>query len=323
MPAHFTPGFFAPLLVILSGLACQPASFQAISDEQVQQSNDSEDARGLSTEGDQLVVAEVLTASITPSTTEELPAVETPKTPTEPKAPETSKDIMLACAAAQKEGKLVEMQKTLLFPKTEQACNFGQNDNLTPKDQYVRARFEQGMAIELTDVKRLCGLKLDVPQQKMKYDDEMLLLLNDIVLAASQNYSQKVLDYDGKPYFPAGLAVDTEGHVSYKWAEPNGLRGLPYLNVKIPRYCLGLDPKSADFDQKCQIPKTDTTGAMKLELPQEAVIKMAVKAGIKFDDVLKQAPVARFAFVTTGDNDYSDCQHQDLKITVTFSYIKK
>ena len=99
------------------------------------------------------------------------------------------------------------------------------------------------------------------------------------------------------------------------------MQNMDYLNGKLSKDCLGLDPKQADFAQLCQIPQTSTNGNMSLKLPQEAFLKLAAKAGLVFDKQIQSVPKAQLTFMTTGDNDDSDCQHLDFRMTVTIDYI--
>lgn len=229
--------------------------------------------------------------------------------------------LKVACVDAKKNGTLKSKVIPLLFPAKTTSCDFEANDNLSRKNESVRARREEMVDLPLQGMTRLCNMKFDAPKQNMRFDDEIFLTLNNLLIASSQDYSTKSKDKNAQQVYPTGLDVDANGLTTYKWLPPNGLQNLDYLNGQLLSYCLGLDAAQADFATLCQIPKTDTNGTMQLTLPQDAFLKLTAKAGLIYDKQLQQLPRARLAFITTGDDNDSDCQHLDFQMSVTVDYI--
>ncbi len=71
------------------------------------------------------------------------------------------------------------------------SCEFEKNDNLSRKNEILRARREEFVDLPLQGMTRLCNMKFDAPQQVMRFDDEIMITLNNLVVAASQDYSTR------------------------------------------------------------------------------------------------------------------------------------
>jgi len=305
-------------LLIATGFACKPASFQSV--------EDAEQAAPVTTDQEPGITADAFPETGGAVLDEAIEATEITSTdiklqvpdPTTSKTPE---EVKVACADAKANGTLKSKVIPLLFPAKNTSCEYEKNDNLSRKNEVIRARREESIELPLQGMTRLCNMKFDAPKQNMKFDDEIFLTLNNLVVASSQDYSTKSKLKDNVQAYPNGLTIDADGLVSYKWLPPNGMQNLEYFNGKLDKYCVGLDPKQADFAQLCQIPKTDTNGSMSLTLPQPAFLKLAAKAGLEFDKKIQQLPKARLGFVTTGDNNDSDCQHLDFQMLLTVDYI--
>lgn len=296
-------------LLLPTFVACKPAAFKSVEDVSEATTETSEDAIG-DTSGSMLDEAIEATEITTTDTRLQLPDL-----------PPPTDEVKVACADARKNGTLKSKAIPVLFAAKTTTCEYEKNDNLSRKDEFLRARREESVELPLNGMTRLCNMKFDAPKQNMKFDDEILLTLNNLVVASSQDYSTKSKNKNDQQAYANGLVSDNDGLVSYKWLPPNGLQNLEYFNGKLNKYCLGLDPKQADFDQLCQIPKTDTNGNMQLTLPQDAFLKLAAKAGLIFDKQIQSVPKALLGFVTTGDNDDSDCKHLDFQMSVTVEYI--
>lgn len=302
------------LFIMVLASSCKPAAFKSVEDvaDNAVESGVSEDATGEGT-GQTVISDEPIEAVevITAETKLQVPA-----------PPTTPDEVKVACADAAKNGTLKSKAVPLFFPAKTTTCEFEKNDNLSRKNEVIRARREEMVELPLQGMTRLCNMKFDAPQQPMRFDDEIMITLNNLVVASSQDYSTKSRDTKkDQLVYPNGLSVDNAGIVSYKWLPPNGMQNLDYLNGDLNKYCLGLDPKQADFAQLCQIPKTSTNGTMSLKLPQDAFLRLAAKAGLVFDKQIQAVPKATLMFMTTGDNDDSDCQHLDFRMTVTIDYI--
>lgn len=302
------------LFIMVLAASCKPAAFKSVEDvaDTAAEPSVSEDATG------------EIGGSPAPVMDEPIEAVEviTAETKLQVPAPPVVDEVKVACADAAKNGTLKSKAVPLFFPAKTTTCEFEKNDNLSRKNEVIRARREEMVELPLQGVTRLCNMKFDAPQQPMRFDDEIMITLNNLVVASSQDYSTKSRETkNNQLVYPNGLSVDNDGLVSYKWLPPNGMQNLNYLNGDLNKYCLGLDPKQADFAQLCQIPKTSTNGTMSLKLPQDAFLKLAAKAGLVFDKQIQSVPKATLMFMTTGDNDDSDCQHLDFRMTVTIDYI--
>src|SRR5690606_18235588 len=59
---------------------------------------------------------------------------------------------------------LIDNPKNILYPagmpSEKSTCSFGLDDNLTMKDSYIRARYEQELEIPLTGKYELCDMQL-------------------------------------------------------------------------------------------------------------------------------------------------------------------
>ncbi|HET9238314.1 MAG TPA: hypothetical protein VFO10_13720 [Oligoflexus sp.] len=304
---------FTLLFIMILAASCKPAAFKSVEDVADSEPTVSEDATG------------EISGSPAPVIDEPIEAVEVITAETKlqvPAPPPVVDDVKVACADAAKNGTLKSKAVPLFFPAKTATCEFEKNDNLSRKNEVIRARREETVELPLQGMTRLCNMKFDAPQQPMRFDDEIMITLNNLVVASSQDYSTKSRDRkNNQLVYPNGLSVDNDGLMSYKWLPPNGMQNLNYLNGDLNKYCLGLDPKQADFAQLCQIPKTSTNGTMSLKLPQDAFLKLAAKAGLVFDKQIQAVPKATLMFMTTGDNDDSDCQHLDFRMNVTIDYI--
>jgi hypothetical protein len=222
----------------------------------------------------------------------------------------TAEDLAKKCAT----GKVTQLVQNIVFAKPATTCDWGTDanpkmGNLGRKDGRVSARFEQEVALKVPDNALICGLTLDFVDdttagQSMRYDDEIFLNFNNVILAASQSYA------------PAFTMKD--GHMMYSW---DGLVGKKYGYGLYEPYCAGAETGKGE----CFIPPTETTGLMKLNFDDSLIQSIAASTGIKVASPDK--PVAgnktdfRFNFVTTGDNDDSDCQHSKFEFKISAKYV--
>lgn len=209
---------------------------------------------------------------------------------------------------------------TINFPAAIE-CNFNEggigvsdlNDDLNgPRiNQAIMAKVRQDFAVEIPAEDTLCDMEFNFPNQEMKYDDEIFLLLNDYVVISSQNYSQS-------DKHPNGLLTNEWGLQEFNWLGDNALYNLFYDWNYTSRYCLGVPANDPDFEQKCAIPRTESVGEMRLEIPKEEIIKIGVLShGYETDDQSKEF---NFSFITTGDNDNGDCEHAAYSFEVELKY---
>lgn len=225
------------------------------------------------------------------------------------------------CEVAEEENDMEETTFRVDFPAAIE-CEFneggsGINDlnaqgNAPRIDALITARNKQDFSIDLSNGTTICDMDFDFPEQSMKYDDEIFLLVNNYVVMSSQDYS--VSDKH-----PDGLKKNAIGLQEYDWTGANGLHGLDYIIDYTPKFCLGTDSSDPDFDEKCNIPATDTFGQMKLEIPNSEIVKL----GILSEGVINEDTETNidFSFITTGDNDDGDCEHAAYSFEVTVKHV--
>lgn len=226
-------------------------------------------------------------------------------------------DYVADCETATQLNALMEVSYTVNFPAAIE-CDFNEQGQTAqdlnaavngPRiDGWFMARNESYFPINFPEQATLCDVKFNFPEQSMKYDDEIFLTMNKNILIASQNYSTQV---NAAPFKNNGLAVNDLGLMQWKWMGPNGLFNLPY--EKPGKYCLGLSPNDPEYNNKCNIPATDTLGKMKLDLPSNEAIKL---------NMSNNSDQIEFGFITTGDNDNGDCEHSAYSFEVVMKYVQ-
>ncbi|HYX37805.1 MAG TPA: hypothetical protein VE954_32280 [Oligoflexus sp.] len=190
----------------------------------------------------------------------------------------------------------VQHQREVLhFPEIAAGttCSFGSNGNLSRRDGFIRAYFKQDQTITLPAGAKLCGFSIEPTAGAMHYDDEMFFLVENRVLMATKDYTE---------YFPKDGIFST-----FSW---ESLRNQVYNQFdQRGLYCVG----GADGLSECQLPPTDTTGSIELSISAELSTSLAA--------LLEEKNVLNFSWVTTGDNDDSDCRHTDIKLPLVMHYV--
>ena len=234
----------------------------------------------------------------------------------------------ITCEQAASSGRLQQRVEQVVFPATRD-CEFNEsaddnefweiNDQLNGprKNDRIRAAIKQDRSLSLPAGSTLCDIEFDFPTQSMKYDDEILLLLNNYVLFMSTDYST---DSSYSQYQSEGLRINSQGLVEFKWLDENNsandLYNLDYGHNKAPKFCQGINPNQSDYDDICEIPATETTGQFKLDIPKSDIVTMGA---LKFDESSSLNDLD-FSFVSTGDNDDGDCEHDEFYFNVTVIY---
>ena len=248
------------------------------------------------------------TPTPTPPPTATPTPVPTP-TPTPPPVPE----IIASCDKALAAGKLITADKVITFEDTKveskrsQVCEFNKGDNLSMKNEFLRARYEQQQVLSLPTNAVLCDFDVLVTKQSFKYDDVFYLTFNGVVLATNlsrtipKTASESIMI--GKPSQP--IAFHT-----YKWLDVRD-QSFTGINATAEDYCLG----KAQGLSRCKWPLSEQTGTIEFDFNRELL------AAIGARPVNKQQV---FGFAITGDDDPNvDCYHEKLSMSLKVKYYLK
>lgn len=173
-------------------------------------------------------------------------------------------------------------------------CGWGVGSNgvaATGAEKFT-ARAEQIVPLDLPAGAVICDLQFMFPQQSIRYDDQMALMYDDVVLAATTPL-ERFLSKDGTMFV-------------YDWSK---LRGNAMSTTSAYTYCLGAE----NGRSSCQWPRTQTTGNMSLNFAATELQAVTARN-------LEQA-AHTFTMVTFGDNDpSSDCQHSPIAFDVDITF---
>lgn len=204
-----------------------------------------------------------------------------------------SREEILALCASEEQ---LSLRETVVFPELAagRTCSFGSGENLSRKDLFFRAQLRQDQSVALPAGAVFCGFSLSHQSGSMRYDDEMFFLLNDRILLSTKDYSE---------YFQ-----DEGMFQTFSWL---ALRDKPYDALSTTRglYCAG---GSAALSH-CQLPPTETTGQIQLKFSPEMTLDLASQ--------LFGANRLLFSWVTTGDNDDTDCRHSPISFNMDVHYV--
>lgn len=190
-------------------------------------------------------------------------------------------------------------QQSLAFPDPGVTCDFGNQGNLGRINRVNTARAEQVVLLNLPADADLCEIEFAPSTQSMKYDDEILLTLNHVVVASSSDFSS--------------LFQVVDGFVRYDWSRLVNTVQLKSLGPQ-SNYCAG----RASGEGSCSIPKTETLGTMSLTLAPDLLKRMWIA-----DKASRESGVKPFvSFITLGDNDTNDCRHDGFALDITLKYVR-
>ena len=204
-------------------------------------------------------------------------------------APDAPRD---PCAGAVSRRVLVE------FMRLEADCPWREGDNLPPAQERATARVEQTFAFTSPSAGgELCALRFDFTRDgeafELRYDDNFFLVMDGVVLAASDRDLVARLPREGDL-------------VLWEW---NAIAGAVMNVVAVRPYCLGEE----DGIGNCLVPDTDSLGAFRLDLPLERFPELIARAG--------EAEVT-LRFVTVGDNDpETDCSHGGVTFELSYAFL--
>ena len=187
----------------------------------------------------------------------------------------------------------------VFFSATSGGCDWGDAGNLPAEQGYLTARVEDEFSIELDSDRIGCDLDFEFTDidadydPMMYYDDNFVFAFNDVVLASS--YAPWIEEFGEED----GLSI-------YEW---DAIVGSTVQFSGVPSYCLGEDEGLSE----CRIPPPETGGIMALEFDDSLDSVLAYRA-------LSEGEI-RFMFAAMGDNDDSDCFHEDFVFEVTVPYV--
>ena len=205
-------------------------------------------------------------------------------------------DLIKKCDEAKALGKLRLKKAEILFEDPSKQCEWGKNENLQTLNGFIQARVEQTSLIELQEDAHVCQIELtNQDLQNFRYDDNLILTINDYILASTTNLNQHL--------------TSRNGYFKYEWFK---LRGKDAQNAssdtrKEKQYCAG---QSEGYSQ-CLFPQTEQLGSIDINIGD---IVLQTILGMTSPNKLK------FSLVTTGDNDESDCQHVPLRFNLDILY---
>jgi hypothetical protein len=205
-------------------------------------------------------------------------------------------NLVKSCADAKSSGKLRSYSSEVLFEDPKKTCDWGLNGNLKIRDGYAQARAEQYLTIDLPPGATVCNINLEnVNQQNFFYDDNIILTLNDYILASTTNFSRHF--------------TTSNGFYKYDWTSLVGKSAQNGASDTTPeqQYCAG---KSQGLAQ-CLFPATETVGTIDLQF-DERVIQTIL--GMTNPNQMK------LGMITTGDNDSTDCQHVPVRLSINVDW---
>jgi len=178
---------------------------------------------------------------------------------------------------------------TIYLPALSPNCPFDSADNLSQDGGVFAARVEQSYSFELPPGTQLCGFSLSGSNEDFYYDDELMLLLNDVPLIGSVNFASQFEIEEGLP--------------RYDWLR---IRGKSTEEVGEEATCIA-------GATACQIPGTQSNGEINVAFD---IITNTRLAGTSDNGTYE------FKIVVTGDNDESlDCSHSGLTLQVSYDYL--
>lgn len=198
-----------------------------------------------------------------------------------------SEEIRGLCQDANR-SKLMQT-KNLLFPPT-QNCEFGSGGNGERRDVYYQARVKVDRTFEVPENGVICSFKLDSKTNNIRYDDVVVITLNDYILATSNR------------------------SIYQNSTPPNSISKFEFLDIlgrplafEGTQSCLGEEASI------CKMPGHDFQGGFELDFNNEVLSPLLP---LIYGPELKTLSV-----ITLGDNDDGDCEHTGIEFDVTYTYV--
>lgn len=186
-------------------------------------------------------------------------------------------------------------------------CSWNQAGNIAVNNGYMTARYTQTRSIPLPAGAILCNVDFEFATQAMKYDDMFFFAVNDVILAASDDYWQK--NYLTHRSLDVGSGSPLSTHV-FDWAPIVGRANSTRANLPDGRaYCLG----ESEGLSNCSWPVTEVAGRISMSVAPKIMTALGLAA---------RQPGLKLDFITTGDDDITkDCQHEPLSMRLKIRYI--
>lgn len=187
-------------------------------------------------------------------------------------------------------GDVRTIRRRLSYPQTRNACDYGRNGNLSPRQGLIRARRVETISVDLPNNAALCQLRIDSVSRDLRYDDFMFFNVNDIVLVGSSGELMRRMPEERRDIFRFDF-----NRILNQRADFDDLRR---------NYCLG-------GAGECRIPGHDTSGPMTIDFVSDQIFNLSSE--------LSDASRLDFSLVTTGDDD-NDCFHTDFILDLEARY---
>ena len=169
----------------------------------------------------------------------------------------------------------------LVLPESDAECSWGQDGNIDPGSALIAARIEESFELAIPNDVSVCSLALSAESLDIYYDDEFILGFNDVPLLSSLDWFHQFDTQDGLP--------------RYEWSSIVGTSHNDF----------GGGPSCIEGAIDCALPRTETTGELKLSLDEglERALMAEANASNRYEVLV----------VTTGDNDAGlDCRHSEI-----------
>jgi len=189
-------------------------------------------------------------------------------------------------------GAVRTVRHEVVFP-ARSSCVFGRGDNLAAVDAVVSARETQGVETGALPDAALCDIRFEFAESQggmsfpLRYDDQLMLTLNQRVVFASDERMVHALPEDG------------DGFARFDWA---ALRGMGMDFAPVP-WALGPGPV-------LELPSHDVQGDAFVQIEDEPLgaLRGVADGAITFE------------LHSFGDNDPTDCGHTGLAFWVELDF---
>jgi hypothetical protein len=211
--------------------------------------------------------------------------------------PVGSAQLIASCAEARNAGRISVQKVEVTFEDPGVQCAWGANGNLSQLDGYVRARMEQQKVVQVDKNAKICNILMtNADIQNFRYDDNIILTLNQFVLASTTNFGSHF--------------SNVSGFQKYDWSKLVNQAAQNGKNDSTPdkQYCAG----ATQGLSSCLFPVTETLGKVDLNFDQRVIQNIMG---------MTNPTEATLGFITTGDNDSAtDCRHVPIRLLLDIEY---